>query len=66
MTEYAENDQHDFEKVYFYKDDCLVAELNMNSDVFTSHIEMTEDEADRVYKAMVLEHESYVNEFELS
>ena len=65
LQEYAETDSHNRE-VSYYIDDCCVATLNLQSDKFEVLEEMTEDEKDEAYKAMVQEGVEFINEFDLS
>lgn len=63
---YAVNDQHDLNKVYYYSGGFLVAELDTNTDVIEFHAEMTDEEKNEAYSAMVREHESFCNEFNVA
>ena len=64
LTYHVEINSHE-RKADYYKNDSCVASLNLQSDEFEAHEELTEDEADECYHAMLKEVESFTNEFNL-
>ncbi len=55
----------ELKKAYTYEGKYVIAELDLNSDVFEAHDEMTEAQADEYYTLMIKESEKEVDDWDV-